>query len=288
MSARVFLTPESREKRPMPIDESLRTQIETYVTHLNGLIRRGREVREKLADDPSNPASMAATRAWQEDCGVAINQLSGGSKSHWLARSFSGAFLMRSADGRAAEGAPPTEIVNRLIDVLEQAVSTLSGMEDGAGVSEYSPSSASSNAPAPRRFEFVHNSDIRPVLEQAYTDSRLALEQKDYDTAMRTSCGILEAIVTDALEHKGQSALAASGAPAGKIGDWPFDTRLAVAERAALIRGGCARLPPLARTYRDQTDAAGESGPKTTVSESDARRAGQVLKVIMRDLDPGR
>ncbi len=37
---------------------------------------------------------------------------------------------MRSADGRAAEGAPPTEIINRLIDVLEQAITTLSGMED--------------------------------------------------------------------------------------------------------------------------------------------------------------
>ncbi len=71
----------------MPIDESLRKQIETYVTHLNGLIRRGREVREELANDPSNPAAMAATRAWQEDCGITINQLSGGSKSHWLARS---------------------------------------------------------------------------------------------------------------------------------------------------------------------------------------------------------
>src|SRR5580658_10055110 len=120
----------------MPIDESLRTQIETYVTHLNGLIRRGREVREKLAKDPSDPAAMATTRAWQEDCGVTINQLSGGSKSHWLARAFSGAFLMRSADGRAVEGAPPAEIVGRLIDVLQQAIATLSGMENDADASE--------------------------------------------------------------------------------------------------------------------------------------------------------
>ena len=68
---------EGIENPSMPIDESLRTQIETYLTHLNGLIRRGREVREKLAD-LSDPAAMAATRAWQEDCGVSINQLSGG------------------------------------------------------------------------------------------------------------------------------------------------------------------------------------------------------------------
>ncbi|MGA2458463.1 MAG: hypothetical protein ABSF85_12915 [Terriglobales bacterium] len=269
----------------MPMDESLRAQIDTYLSHLDGLMRRGREHRDTLATDPSNPSAIAATRAWQEDCGVTVNQLSGGSKAHWLARSFSEAFLMRSAAGHAVEGAAPAEIVQRLLGVLEQAVATLSGMDGdkGQGVSGYS--SASSEAP-PRRFEFVHNPELRPVLEQAYIDSRRALEEGNYDLALRTSCGILEAIVTDALEHRGLSALAGLGASAGKIADWSFDTRLAVAERAGLIRNGCARLPAVARTYRDYTDS--DSGPKTTVSERDARVAGQVLHVVMRDLDPGR
>jgi hypothetical protein len=136
----------------------------------------------------------------------------------------------------------------------------------------------------PRRFEFVHNAELRQVLEQAYTDGRLAMEEGDYDLAMRTSCGILEAIVTDSLEHKGPGELAASGAPAGKIADWSFETRLGVAEKVGLIRGGCARLPAVARAYRDHT----ESGQMLTVSERDARLAGQVLNVIMRDLNPGR
>ncbi|MFI5114820.1 MAG: hypothetical protein ACHP7J_06710 [Terriglobales bacterium] len=268
------------------MDESLPAQIETYLSHLDGLIRRGRQVRDTLATDPSGMSAIAATRAWQEDCGVTVNQLSGGSKAHWLARSFSEAFLMRSADGRAVEGAAPAEIVNRLLDVLEQAVATLSGIDQGRAGSGFS--SASLEAPPPRRFGFVHNPELRPVVEQAYIDSRRALEQEDYGLALRTACGILEAVVTDALEHKGPTALAASGAPAGKIADWPFETRLAVAERAGLIRGGCARLPAVARTYRDHTDAESGSGPKATVSERDARRAGQVLHVVMRDLDPGR
>jgi hypothetical protein len=105
---------------------------------------------------------------------------------------------------------------------------------------------------------------------------------------MRTSCGILEAIVTDALEHKGLSALTASDAPAGKIADWSFEKRLAVAERAGLIRGGCARLPAVARAYRDPTTTNDESTPTATVSERDARLTSQVLHVVMRDLDPGR
>src|ERR1039457_4429507 len=101
------------------MDESLRTQIETYLSHLDGLIGRGRQVRAPLAADPASKSAIAATRVWQEDCGVTINQLSGGSKAHWLARSFSEAFLMRSADGRAAEGASPADIVTRLLEVLE-------------------------------------------------------------------------------------------------------------------------------------------------------------------------
>jgi hypothetical protein len=277
------------EVTPIPMEESLRAQLETYLTHLDGLIRRGRQVLETLANDPSNPAAMAATRAWQEDCGVTINQLSGGSKSHWLARSFSQAFLMRSTNGEAVVGAAPSEIVKRLIAVLEQAVTTLSAMEDGSDVSAIAAVSASASvAPAPRRFEFVHNSELKPVLEQAYIDSRRALEQQDYELALRTSCGILEAIVTDALEHRGQHAFVGADAPAGKIGDWPFETRLAVAERTRLIRGGCARLPAAARTYRDHTTASSENGADANISERDARIAGQVLHVIMRDLDPGR
>jgi hypothetical protein len=278
----------------MPIDENLRAQIETYLSHLDGLISRGCQFRDALTTDPSSASTIAATRAWQEDCGVTINQLSGGSKAHWLARSFSEAFLMRSKDGRAAEGAEPVEIVTRLIDVLEQAVATLSGMGDGASATGSSPASLSASqsaaqeAPPPHRFDFVHNPELRPVVEQAYLDSRRALEQKDYDLALRTSCGILEAIVTDALAHKGLGALAAAEAPSGSIAGWSFNTRLAVAERAGLIRNGCARLPAVARTYRDHTDADGDGSSKVTVSEREARQAGQVLNVVMRDLDPGR
>jgi len=94
--------------------------------------------------------------------------------------------------------------------------------------------------------------------------------------------------VTDALEHKGLGAQVGSDAPAGKVADWSFDTRLAVAESAGLIRGGCARLPALARRYRELTVADDKSQLNEAVSERDARRTAQVLHVVMRDLDPGR
>ncbi len=273
------------------MEESLsqQAQVEIYLSHLEGLIRRGQAVRDKLATDPSDPSVIAATRVWQEDCGVTINQLSGGSKAHWLARSFSQAFLMRSAEGNAVTGAAPAEIVQRLLGVLDQAVASLSGLDSSKNSGVSDSSSAASEAP-PHRFDFVHNPELRPILEQAYLDSRHALEQADYEVALRTSCGILEAIVTDALEHKGLSALAASGAlgelDKRTMADWSFETRLAVAEKAGLIRGGCARLPAVARTYRDRADATNVLN--ANVSERDARVTGQVLHVVMRDLDPGR
>jgi hypothetical protein len=271
------------------MDESMQTQIETHLSHLDGLIQRGRQIRDRLRKGGSNPMVIAETRAWQEHCGTTINQLSGGSKAHWLARSFSNAFLMRTADGRAAEAVPPDEIVKRLLDVLGQAVASLSGMDSAAqsgGSAELPVGSA--DAAVRRRFEFIHNPELRPVVEQAYVDSRRALERQEYDVALRTACGVLEAIVTDALEHKGVEALASSGAPAGKIGDWSFETRLTVAEKAGLIRGGCARLPAIARTYRDPSHTDGGSHLNGAVSERDARRTGQVLNVVIRDMDPGR
>src|SRR5271165_5884001 len=139
--------------------ESLQAQIETYLSRLDGLIRRGREVRDLLAVDPANGSAIATTRAWQEECGVTIHQLSGGSKAHWLARSFSDAFLMRSAGGGAVEEVSPVEIVKRLLDVLEQGVTSLAQMDNS------SVASTSAEAPAPHRFDFVHNPELRPVLE---------------------------------------------------------------------------------------------------------------------------
>jgi hypothetical protein len=264
------------------MDETLRAQIDSNLLHLDSLIRRGRRLRETLAENPSDKSALVANRAWQQDIGVAIHQLSGGSKAHWLARLFSEAFLLRATSGQVIEAVAPAEIVERLVGVLDQAVSSLSRMSDEQGASGSPPA-----APLPHRFDFVHNVELRPVLEQAYSDSRDALEQSRYGTALINACGILEAIVTDALEFNGLDTLAAAvKVTTGKIADWSFDDRLGVAERAGIIRGGCARLPEIARRYREITDADGN--PQLAVTERDARRTTQVLHVVMRDLDPGR
>jgi len=246
------------------MDETLRHQHATALGQLEALIRRGREIKNTRAAD--------AIRAWQQDCAAAINQLSGGSKAHWLARAYSGAFLVRSPGGGVVVEADATEIVDRILGVLAQGATSLSRMDDvvvSAGA-----------APQPRRFEFVHNAELRPVLEQTFADSRAAFARGEFGLALILSCGVIDALLTDALDH---ARLRAQDAP-----NWSFETRIAAAEQAGLIRGGCARLPPIARTYRDLTDAEGDLRADASVSEREARLAGQVLRVVMRDLDPGR
>jgi hypothetical protein len=251
------------------VDDALRHQRDVSLGQLEALIRRGRQLREAR--------SLDATRAWQRDCAAAVNQLSGGSKAHWLARAYSGAFLMRSADGGTVLEADAAEIIDRILTVLAQGAASLARMEDVAV--------SSIESPRPRKFEFVHNAELRPVLEQTFDDSREALDRGDYGLALILSCSVIEALLTDALEHARSQAL---DVPAGAIAEWSFDERIAAAERSRLIRGGCARLPPAARAYRALTDPEGHLRPDADVSERDARVAGQVLRVVMRDLDPGR
>ena len=244
------------------MDEDLRHQRDTALRELDALIQRGCQIRAV--------GSVDATRAWQRDCAAAINQLSGGSKAHWLSRAFSEAFLVRPARGGVVTEPDVAEIIDRILDVLAQGAASLSRMDDVAAASSGVP-------PRPRRFEFVHNADLRPVLERAFDDSRDAFEHGEFALALVLSCSVLESLLTDALD----AAADATTPPS-------FEQRIVRAEKAGIIRGGCARLPAVARTYHDLTDEAGELRAGVQVTEREARLAGQVLRVVMRDLDPGR
>ncbi len=276
------------------MDPDLRTHLDAHLRQLDALVARGRSLSTQLAADAAHAAALASMRVWQQDCAAVVNQLSGGMKSHWLSRAYSDAFLVRSTTGAA-----PSDIVTRIVRVLEQAIASLGLVKnqakawshegggtrshEGGGTRSHEEGSAvvgdenavvgpSFSLVTPRRFGFVHNTELRPVLEQAYVESREAMEEKDYERALKTACGVMEAIVTDALEH--------SGLPRVEISGWSFDQRLTAAQAERLIRGGTARLPDAARRYRE--------APDTDVTERDARVTQQVLHVLMRDLDPGR
>jgi hypothetical protein len=268
---------------------------------LDGLVRRGRRLHKRITQDTQNPQSQvfsassagsawdvdrADVRIWQTDCAAAINELSGGSKAHWLSRAYSSALLVRSTNGEAVVEADAGEIVRRVLDVLEQGRQSLISMDTAE------PYSA--DAQEPHRFDFVHDPALRPVLERAFIDSRRAFEAGDYAVALKTACGILEAIITDALKVRLKADATTVAEEVTTEGDdvrgvrlqpdllaLSFDERIRAAEAAGLIRGGCARLPAAARAYRDADQPA-------AISEREATVTRQVLRVVMRDLDPGR
>jgi hypothetical protein len=230
------------------------------------LVQRGRQL---AAAPDAHDGAAGHVRSWQGDCAALVSRLSGGNKSHWLSRAFSEALLVPHRNAGPGVDAPVSDIITRIVSVLERAAVALS--QTGGLVA-----SSGRDARPGRRFEFVREPALRPVLERAYLDGREAFERGSFREALLTSCSILEAIVTDALRQR-----------APDVQSWTFEERIAAAERAGVIRGGCARLPAAARRYRDVNgdDAALET---VNISERDARVTGQVLHVIMRDLEPGR
>ena len=265
------------------MDDSFRQHIATFEHRLSHLLRDGFDLQRTLSVEPGAP-ELEAMRAWQRECAATISQLSGGSKQHWLSRAYSEAFLLTVPDSSAAAQVTTGEagvgtIVERIIGVLRQAQASLAEMRQ-SGI-------PNTDAPPARRFAFVHDPNLRPRLEQAFVDAQAALDRGAYDLAVVTWASILEAMLTDALEHH----IAAHGGASGVdrvVSDWTFDARIGAAEQARLISLGCARLPPVARQYRELLDADGELRAEVPATERDAKVTGQVLRLIMRDLAPGR
>ena len=268
--------------------DSPRTQRDIALHHVETLIRRGQELLQSSLGEDGASLRVDDVRAWQQQCAAAITHLSGGSKAHWLSRAFSEALLVRSIDGGAVVEAPVEEILRRLVDVLSLARASLQTLDDpDAWLKASRDDGTGASVPAePRRFAFVHRRELQPILEQTFADSRTAFDRGEFGLALVLACGVLETIVTDALEHAGGRAL--SDDDAARLADLPFDARLDAARQAGLIGGGCARLPEAALRYRDLLDDGGALRRDAIVIGRDARTAAQVLRVVMRDLDPGR
>ena len=253
----------------------MQADVETSLAQLRALVRRGRDIRDTLSADVSNERAQADARIWQHDCAAAVTQLSGASKAHWLSRAYSAALLVRNASGGALVEARAADIVNRVIEVLDRAAQSL--QQPDAILASSLASTLGADAPAPRRFDFVHDESLRPIAEAAFIESGRALEEGDYTRSLLTTCGVLEAVITDAISP----SLRQGDELRRDVVDLSFAERIAAAEQLGVIRGGCARLPQVARNYRVLGEAA-------LVTERDARVARQVLHVVLRDLDPGR
>lgn len=248
-----------------------------YRQHLNRLRHQGRA----LEGDSDLSSDGPELRAWQQECATLVGQLSGGTKSHWLARAFSDAFLVTpSQPGAVTTEVSAKEIVARILAVLDLAGESLQRLERGE------PSGTS--GPVADRFAFIADPTLRMGLAEVDRVAQEALARGAYALALVGTCSVLESVITERIQRQAPTALAEHGAPAGPITSWPFDARIAVAERLGCVSAGCARLPSSGRRYRELLDPNGDVRDAVRISEQDARRARQVLRVILRDLAPGR
>ncbi|MGH9385670.1 MAG: hypothetical protein ACRD2N_15420 [Vicinamibacterales bacterium] len=305
------------------MDDGFQQQLASYQHRLDHLVREGLDLRRTFTTDPNAAPDFTLIRAWQRECAATIGQLSGGSKQHWLSRAYSDAFLLRgpgsSGESEAIAEARVDAIIERIISVLNQAQASLAGMRgstvpgfpptrpkaatadlaaarhdserakagQGSRVPQFEGSKVRSSAPSPTRFDFVNDRELRPALGQAFAEAQAALDRGAYGLALVTWASILEAIVTDALQQRlpvQSTALETHRS----VSNWTFEARIGAAEQSRMISGGCARLPAVARRYRELLDQAGELRPEVAVGEREAKVTGQVLRLIMRDLAPGR
>lgn len=248
-------------------------RVRAYRARIDALVAAGR----RLASD-DRESVVGATRVWQRDCASLIGDLSGGRKVHWLSRAFSEALLVHAPDdgsrGQVVTEVNPATLLGRLMSVLELAAASLDALDDGTSV-------ALDTTEASLRYAFVRDQALRASLVQADTEAEAALARGAFTLALVGSSSVLEALVTDAIARRG-------GGDVSTLAGWSFDERLRWAEQRRVISAACARLPETARRYHDLLTPDGDVRPGVAVTEHEARRARQVLRVVTRDLAPGR
>lgn len=249
--------------------------VQGYRDSLEGLMREGRRLQSA-----GSARIEGEVRVWQRDCAGLIGQLSGGSKAHWLSRAYSEAFLVSPAPASADQGAVATdvsvgEILARIVSVLELAAGSLARLS-GPAVPTANTTESSS------RFAFLADLGLRAGVVEADAEAEAALGRGDFGLALVTTCSVLESVITDALERVGDPS---DPVP---LHDRSFDQRIAAAERLGVTSAGCRRLPEVARGYRALLTDEGDLRADAEVSEREATRTRQVLRVIVRDLAPGR
>jgi hypothetical protein len=249
-----------------------------YRDKLAHLGAQGRQLKASVAHARDGDPALARLRLWQRDCAATISELSGGRKVHWLSRAFSEALLVPL---NGAESASIVTIIDRILNVLDRAAVSLA--QAGTG-----HATVPATDPPRARFTFIEDVALRVHLEEAYLDGRAALSRDESALALVTFGSILETVITGALERFGVQRLAGYDPPPAPLTEWPFATRIAIAERARLISAACARLPEAARQYRTLLNACGEIAADAAVSTREAKLTRDVLHIILRDLAPGR
>lgn len=134
-------------------------------------------------------------------------------------------------------------------------------------------------------FPFVHDPEIRKIIERDYIEMQKALGAECWKSVIILSGGSIEAILTDSLSSNEEAAKNAHSAPKeSDLSKWHLKKLIEVAVELNLISEGVSRLSHSVREYRNLVHPGNELRNNLHFEKSEALIAIEVLKMLHRDL----
>jgi hypothetical protein len=144
-------------------------------------------------------------------------------------------------------------------------------------------------APSPvteaKKFPFIHDSDIRILVERDILEAQRAYVAECWKSVIILSGGMIEAILTDLLLANHARAKDSSKAPKDSdITRWHLNDLIEVAVDLDLVSSGVAILSHSIRDYRNLVHPGNELRNKLVFGAEEARISLEVLSMVHRDL----
>ena len=138
-----------------------------------------------------------------------------------------------------------------------------------------------------RDFSYVHNPDLRKVLERDYTEIQRAYLTQCWKSVIILSGSAIEAILLDCLQHDSGRAKSASKAPnKSDLSRWDLSELIDVCVELNHVSSGVEKLSHSVREYRNLVHPGNETRNKLAFGQEESRIALEVLNIVHRDLNP--
>lgn len=136
-----------------------------------------------------------------------------------------------------------------------------------------------------RDFTFVHEVDLRKVIERDYLEIQRAFISKCWKSVIILSGGAIEAILMDLLLENEIAAKSTPKAPnKPDIKTWSLANLIDVTVELELVGSGVEKLSHPVREYRNLVHPGNEIRTGLEFDEEEARIALEVLHIVHRDL----
>jgi hypothetical protein len=138
-----------------------------------------------------------------------------------------------------------------------------------------------------RDFTFIHDSDLRHILERDFYEIQRAFISQCWKSVIILCGGAIEAILTDLLlANESQAKASGRASKAPDITRWDLSDLINVAVDLKLVTPGVEKLSHPIREYRNLVHPGNEIRNKLTFNAEEARIALEVLNIVYRDLSP--